>query len=108
MNQGKYLRGEIREAEKYRETDMSNTVYKKEKYNWIHSASISFIAKAMSDIKSKTSPVKVLPVLSVLFYFRTFCPIVHSHVKENHVWIFAYVFIVLLCISIIASIMAQV
>lgn len=63
----------------------------------------------MSDIKSKTSRVKLL--LSVLFYFRTFCSIVHSYVKENHVCIFAYVFVVLqpvLCISIIVSIMAQV
>lgn len=69
---------------------------------------ISFIAKAVSNIKSKTSRVKLL--LSVLFYFRTFCSIAHSHMKENHV-IFAYIFIVqqsFLRISIIVFIIVQV
>lgn len=47
--------------------------------SWCHEL-ISFIAKAVSDIKAKTSCVKLL---SVLFDFRTFCSFVHSHKKEN-------------------------
>lgn len=49
---------------------------------------MSFIAKAVSDITAETSRVKLL--LSVLFDFRTFRSIIHSHETENPAWTFSF------------------